>query len=103
MVISNLKKEHMVIDIKDLPYDSMLVPMVSFVENLPGQTLSKANSSQQGYLKLWFYLSILDFRYGGAHHESTNVVLKKDCIMLKRFGPKERNLILIFGEQLKSN
>jgi hypothetical protein len=82
-VYSFLLSQNWAFNVNDLPYKAMMIPMVSFLENLPNQSFSKADSSQLDFLKLWFYLSILDLRYGGAHHGSTNVVLKQDCITLR--------------------
>ena len=63
----------------DIPYKTMLLPILSFYQNLPNKEFSQANQSQLDKLKFWFYGSILDNRYGGARHGSTNVVIKKDC------------------------
>ena len=82
-VYSFLLNQNWIINVNDLPYKSMMMPLVSFLENLPNKSFSKAENYQIEYAKLWFYLSILDLRYGGAHHGSTNVVLKQDCITLR--------------------
>ena len=66
-----------------LPYRTMLLPILSFYQNLPHRDISLATPSQLQQLRLWFFSALIDFRYGGARHGSTNVVLKKD---LETFG-----------------
>jgi hypothetical protein len=65
--------------VSDIPYKTMLLPILSFYQNIPNKEFSQASQSQLDQLKFWFYGSILDNRYGGARHGSTNVVIKKDC------------------------
>lgn len=57
----------------------MLLPLLSFYQNLKNREFSQASQSQIDQLRFWFFASMLDNRYGGARHGSTNVVLKKDC------------------------
>src|SRR5690606_34460191 len=52
-------------------------------QNLKNKEFSQATTSQLSILRFWFYASIYDNRYGGARHGSTNVVLKKDCEILR--------------------
>ena len=66
-----------------LPYVNMLLPLLSFYQNLNGKEFSQATPEQISQLKFWFFGSILDHRYGGARHGSTNVVIKEDCDMMK--------------------
>lgn len=78
----------------EIPYTSMLLPILSFYQNLPKKEFSQATNVQLNQLKYWFYASILDNRYGGARHGSTNVVIKSDCEMLSNLAkginpPKE--------------
>ena len=85
-VHSYLVNQNWILSTKEIPYNSMLIPMVAFLENVTGNSFSKASKKQIDYVRLWFFLSILDGRYGGGHHGSTNVVLKKDCILMKDLG-----------------
>lgn len=66
----------------EIPYTSMLLPILSFYQNLKNKEFTQATQSQLDQLKFWFFASILDNRYGGARHGSTNVVLKHDCEVL---------------------
>lgn len=68
--------------VNEIPYRTMLLPILSFYQNTNNKEFSQASQSQIDQLKFWFYASILDNRYGGARHGSTNVVLKKDCEVL---------------------
>ena len=67
-----------------IPYVAMLLPLLSFYQNLKNKEFSQATSSQLGQLKYWFFGSIIDHRYGGARHGSTNVVIKEDCDLMKK-------------------
>lgn len=74
-----LEDNNWLFKIAEIPYKTMLLPILSFYQNLPKKEFSQANQTQLDQLKFWFYGSILDNRYGGARHGSTNVVIKKDC------------------------
>jgi len=74
-----LETNNWLFGISNIPYKTMLLPILSFYQNLPNKEFSQASQSQIDLLKFWFYGSILDNRYGGARHGSTNVVIKKDC------------------------
>lgn len=69
--------------IEKLKYKTMLLPILSFYQNLKNKEFSQATQKQLDLLKFWFYGSILDTRYGGARHGSTNVVIKEDCDIMK--------------------
>lgn len=77
-----LEDNNWLFKVKDIPYKTMLLPILSFYQNLPNKELSQASQDQLDQLKFWFYGSILDNRYGGARHGSTNVVIKKDCELM---------------------
>lgn len=78
-VQSWLEENFWLFKVRDIPYKTMLLPIVSFYQNLPNKEFSQASQSQLDKLKFWFYASLIDNRYGGARHGSTNVVIKKDC------------------------
>ena len=75
--------ENLIFSSSSLPYKTMLLPILSFFQNLPSKSFSQASTKQLDALKIWFYSSIFDSRYGGARHGSTNVVIKEDCILMK--------------------
>lgn len=83
-----LEESNWIFDIGKIPYRTMLLPILSFYQNLPNKEFTQANQKQLDLLKFWFYASILDNRYGGARHGSTNVVLKKDCELMKDLANK---------------
>ncbi len=70
-------------DVEKIPYKTMLLPILSFYQNLENKEFSQASIKQLDLLKFWFYGSIIDTRYGGARHGSTNVVIKEDCDIMK--------------------
>ncbi|WP_282044397.1 DUF262 domain-containing protein [Winogradskyella flava] len=70
-------------NIEKIPYKTMLLPILSFYQNLKHKEFSQATQMQLDLLKFWFYGSIIDTRYGGARHGSTNVVIKEDCDIMK--------------------
>jgi len=70
-------------NVEKIPYKTMLLPILSFYQNLNNKEFSQASQKQLDLLKFWFYGSILDTRYGGARHGSTNVVIKEDCDIMK--------------------
>jgi hypothetical protein len=74
-----LEENNWLFKVAEIPYKTMLLPILAFYQNLPNKEFSQANQTQLDQLKFWFYGSILDNRYGGARHGSTNVVIKKDC------------------------
>lgn len=82
-VQSWLETQNILFDVSEMPYKTMILPIVSFFQNLPKKEFSQATSQQLDVLKFWFYASILDNRYGGARHGSTNVVIKKDCELMR--------------------
>jgi hypothetical protein len=82
-VVNWLIENNLVLQISKLPYRTMLLPLVSFVQNLPSKTFNQASPLQLKQLKLWYFASLLDNRYGGAKHGSTNVVFKEDLIILR--------------------
>ena len=77
-----LESNNWVFKVSSIPYRTMLLPLMSFYQNLPNREFSQATQTQLDQLKFWFYGSILDNRYGGARHGSTNVVIKDDCKLL---------------------
>lgn len=79
-----LKQEFLVFDVSKIPYKTMLLPILSFYQNLPNREFSQASIESLNLLKFWFFSSIIDNRYGGARHGSTNVVLKKDLEVFKK-------------------
>lgn len=81
-----LIRENWIFSSTSLPYRTMLLPILSFYQNLPHGDFSQATPSQLGQLKLWFFSALIDFRYGGARHGSTNVVLKKDLETFEELG-----------------
>lgn len=83
-----LEENNWIFNIGKIPYRTMLLPVLSFFQNLPNKEFSQANPKQLDLLKFWFYASILDNRYGGARHGSTNVVLKKDCEIMRGLANK---------------
>jgi len=74
-----LEDNNWLFKVSEMPYKTMLLPILAFYQNLPNKEFSQSNQNQIDQLKFWFYGSILDNRYGGARHGSTNVVIKKDC------------------------
>ncbi|MGE8571148.1 DUF262 domain-containing protein [Acinetobacter sp. YH12145] len=78
-----LEDNHWVFKVENIPYKTMLLPLLSFFQNLPNKDFSQASAQQIDIVRFWFYASIYDNRYGGARHGSTNVVLKKDCEVLR--------------------
>jgi hypothetical protein len=78
-----LIENNWIFSINSLPYRTMLFPIISFYQNIPHKDFSQAKPEQLNQLKFWFYSALIDFRYGGARHGSTNVVLKKDCEKLE--------------------
>ncbi|BDS07194.1 hypothetical protein NT6N_22340 [Oceaniferula spumae] len=69
--------------VKEIPYRTMLLPLLHFYQKLPNKEFSQASSEQMDQLKYWFYASLMDNRYGGGGHGSTNIVIKKDCEALR--------------------
>ena len=78
-----LLENNWLFNVEQIPYKTMLLPILSFYQNLKHKEFSQASQKQLDLLKFWFYGSILDTRYGGARHGSTNVVIKEDCDIMK--------------------
>ena len=78
-----LEENNWIFAVDKIPYRTMLLPILSFYQNLPNKEFTQANQKQLDLLKFWFFACIIDNRYGGARHGSTNVVLKQDCILMK--------------------
>lgn len=79
-----LVEQRWVFNVEDITYKTMLLPILSFYQNLPNKEMSQATPQQLEHLKFWFYGSMFDTRYGGARHGSTNVVIKEDCDIMKK-------------------
>jgi hypothetical protein len=77
-----LEENNWVFQVTQMPYRTMLLPLLSFYQNLPNKEFTQASQEQMDQLKYWFYGSLMDNRYGGGGHGSTNVVIKKDCDIL---------------------
>lgn len=95
-----LEDNHWLFKVENIPYKTMLLPLLSFLQNLKNKDFSQATSQQISMLKFWFYASIYDNRYGGARHGSTNVVLKKDCEILRDLA-KDINIPLEYWNSFK--
>ena len=78
-----LEENNWIFSVEKIPYRTMLLPILSFYQNLPNREFTQANQKQLDLLKFWFFACIIDNRYGGARHGSTNVVLKQDCALMK--------------------
>lgn len=74
-----IKSNNLIIGMSYLPYKMMLAPTMSFIDNLPNKDASQATEEQVRLFRHWFWMSLIDNRYGGARHGSTNVTLKEDC------------------------
>lgn len=98
-----LESSNWVFQVEKIPYKTMLLPLLSFFQNLPHKDFSQASEVQLQSLMLWFYASIFDNRYGGARHGSTNVVIKKDCEILKKLAIEGRISDLIYWDNFRIN
>lgn len=78
-----LVENNWVFQVDKMPYRTMLLPLLSFYQNLPKKEFSQATQEQMNQLKFWFFASFIDNRFGGGSHGSTNVVIKKDCEILR--------------------
>ena len=78
-----LEENNWLFKVEKIPYKTMLLPLLCFYQNLPNKDFSQASQSQLDLLEFWFFGSIIDNRYGGARHGSTNVVLKKDLEIME--------------------
>ncbi|MQR84846.1 DUF262 domain-containing protein, partial [Bacillus megaterium] len=81
--ISFLKAQKMIIGLNWLPYKSMLIPIMHFLSLLPSSDFSQRTEKQDRMLKLWFWGSLYNNRYGGGTAGSTNVVIAEDCDTLE--------------------
>ena len=61
----------------------MIMPLISFYQNLTLKEFSQATDSQLEKIRFWFFASIIESRYGGGRQGSTNVILKEDCEMMR--------------------
>jgi len=64
----------------------MLVPLIIFLKNLPGNEFSQANETQTSFIKYWFWASILSQRYGGVTLET----ILRDSNALNHVAKKEK-------------
>ena len=86
--------------IGSLPYKTLLLPIMAFYQNLKHKDFSQATPSQIGQLEFWFYSSLMDYRYGGAKHGSTNAVLRKDLEKFTSLG-RGINITADFWQEIK--
>ena len=78
-----LEENNWLFQVTQMPYRTMLLPLLSFYQNLANKEFTQAKQTQMDQLKYWFFSSLIDNRYGGGGHGSTNVVIKKDCEILR--------------------
>lgn len=78
-----LEENNWAFQVDKMPYRTMLLPLLSFYQNLPKKEFTQATQEQMDQLKFWFFASLIDNRFGGGSHGSTNVVIKKDCEILR--------------------
>jgi hypothetical protein len=74
-----LMSERLLVGFNWLPYDTMLIPMMHFLKNLPSKDYSQRTEKQDKLLKFWFWGSLLNGRYGGGMAGSTNDIVVEDC------------------------
>ena len=51
-------------------YENMLIPLIIFLNDLPGNEFSQSSENQTQFIKYWFWASILSQRYGGVTLET---------------------------------
>lgn len=49
-----------------MPYENMVIPLVSFITQLPQMDYSQINSDQANLLRTWYWLAIFSRRYSSA-------------------------------------
>jgi hypothetical protein len=95
-----LVDQNWVYSTSSLPYRTMLLPILSFYQNIKHKDFSQATNEQLSQLRLWFYSGLMDYRYGGARHGSTNVVLKKDLDVMRNLA-RGQNIPREFWEEIR--
>ncbi|MCA1318373.1 DUF262 domain-containing protein [Bacillus tianshenii] len=100
--ISFLKSQKLIIGLNWLPYKSMLIPIMHFLSYLPSKDFSQRSEQQDNMLKLWFWGSLYNNRYGGGTAGSTNIVIAEDCDILENVSLNE-TLSKEFLKKLKFN
>jgi hypothetical protein len=85
-----LEENNWVFQVDKMPYRTMLLPLLSFYQSLPNKEFTQATQEQMDQLKFWFFASLIDNRFGGGSHGSTNVVIKKDCEILSELAQGKR-------------
>lgn len=75
-----LYDNHLLIAHTWLPYESMLIPLVAFLREVPGNDFSQISSLQSQFLQYWYWSSTFSQRYSSASQElillDANVLIK---------------------------
>lgn len=66
-----------------VPYKTMYIPIIHFLNNLPHKDFSQINTYQMKLFRFWFWGSLLNTRYGGGMLGSTNDIIVEDSKMLE--------------------
>ena len=53
-----------------LPYDSMMIPLVVFVQGCPSKDFSQITEVQAGFLKFWYWAVVFTQRYSSASQDT---------------------------------
>jgi hypothetical protein len=61
-----LIKNNLIVNIKWIPYENMILPIIIFIDNLKDQNFENINLNQERNLIYWWWSSIFSSRYTGA-------------------------------------
>ena len=89
-----LKINHLLIHPAWMPYENMLIPLISFLRHIPHYDFAQISELQGRIIKAWFWLSILSRRYSSA----AQTAVLEDAQILERVAHNDfSHLPLLFS------
>lgn len=85
-----LKVNHLLIHPAWMPYENMLIPLISFLRHIPHYDFAQISEFQGRIIRTWFWLSILSRRYSSA----AQTAVLEDAQILERAAQNDFSHIL---------
>jgi len=97
-VIDYLVDNHYIINLKWMPYDRMIIPLITFLFYSDKKTFNEITKQQSDFIEYWYWSSIYTNRYTS----STNDIIIKDALILKNVAENKRITDTHFFEKISN-
>ncbi|KRF55015.1 DUF262 domain-containing protein [Priestia megaterium] len=96
-VIDFLFNENYILSQSLMPYENMIIPLITFLHELEGNDFSQMNERQNEFISYWYWSSILSQRYSSG----TNEVIVHDSTMLARVAKNKKTTDKNYFKKIK--